>query len=196
MNKKIKELNNQEDFNKVYQVFSGAPYFEKYTEENLKEIFEEYQEKGYVYGAYNDERCLGIVALERDAKKEQPVNYQNEKVMYLADIAVLDDYRKKGLGTELMLYAIMKSKELGYEKLYMRTLEAQKSMSYGIARKVGFEQIPNLYQPVERERMDGSIATLQNIFLELDLNNLDKNALKESIENVVLKREKIQKGER
>ena len=196
MKGKIKEIENKNDFNKVYRVFSGAPYYEKYTEEELKEIFEEYKKKGYVYGAYSDDRCLGIVALERGVKKEQPVEYQDEKVMYLADIAVLEDYRKKGLGTKLMLYAVMKSKELGYDKVYMRTLEAEKSMSYGIARKIGFKQIPNLYQQIKRERMDGSFTSAQNIFLELDLNNLDKKVLKESIEKAVLRKEELQKGER
>ena len=52
MKGKIKELTILEDFKKVYRVFSGPPYNEKYTEEELEDIFKEYQEKGYMYGAY------------------------------------------------------------------------------------------------------------------------------------------------
>lgn len=183
MNSQIKELTNLEDFKKVYKVFSGPPYNEKYTEEELEEIFKEYQEKGYMYGAYNYDECVGLIALERGAKEDQPVNYQNEKVMYLADIAVLDNYRRKGLGNQLMLYGVMQSKVLGYDKMYMRTLE-KGSMSYGIASKIGFKQIPNVFQEVERERTNGLTQTMKNIFIEIDLNSLNKDNLKQGIKMV------------
>lgn len=181
MKGKIKELNNLNDFKKVYKVFSGPPYNENYTEEELEDIFKEYQEKGYMYGAYNDKECVGLIALERGVKSDQPVKFQDENVMYLADVAVLDNYRRKGLGNQLMLYGVMQSKLLGYRKLYMRTLE-QGSMSYGIALRIGFKQIPNTFQSVERERINGKAETMQNIFLEIDLENLNKDALKQGIE--------------
>ena len=183
MKGKIRELTNLDDFKKVYMVFSGPPYNEKYTDEELEEIFREYQEKGYIYGAYNDKDCVGLIALEKGAKADQPVNYKNENVMYLADVAVLDEYRRKGLGNQLMIYGVMQSKLLGYDKLYMRTLE-RGSMSYGIAKRIGFKQIPNLYQSVERERTNGLIETMQNIFLEIDLKMLNKDNLREGIKMV------------
>lgn len=188
MNGQIKELTDLEDFKKVYKVFSGPPYNEKYTEEELEEIFREYQEKGYMYGVYNKEECVGMIALERGVKENQPVNFLEEKVMYLADIAVLNNYRRKGLGNQLMLYGVMQSKALGYGKLYMRTLERD-SMSYGIALKIGFKQIPNLFQNVEKERVNGQVETMQNIFLELDLNSLNKDTLKQGIQMVSANRD-------
>lgn len=183
MNGQIKELTDLEDFKKVYKVFSGPPYNEKYTEEELEEIFREYQEKGYIYGAYNNEECVGMIALERGAKTDQPVKFKEENIMYLADVAVLNDYRRKGLGNQLMLYGVMQSKVLGYEKLYMRTLE-RGSMSYSIALKLGFKQIPNLLQSVQKERVNGQVETMQNIFLEIDLNSLNKDKLKQGIKMV------------
>ena len=36
---KIKILNNLNDFKKVYRVFSEPPYNEKYTDEELENIF-------------------------------------------------------------------------------------------------------------------------------------------------------------
>ncbi len=181
MKGQIKELNNLEDFKKVYKVFSGPPYNEKYTEEELEEIFREYQENGYIYGAYSNQDCIGIIALEKSAKSNQPVNFQDKKVMYLADVAVLNEYRRKGLGNQLMLYAVMQSKAFGYEKLYMRTLE-KGSMSYGIALKIGFKQIPNVFQDIERERVNGQMETMKNIFLEIDLKSLNKNDLMQGIQ--------------
>lgn len=80
-----------------------------------------------------------------------------------------------------MLYGVMQSKLLGYRKLYMRTLE-KGSMSYGIALRIGFKQIPNVFQSVERERINGTTESMRNIFLEIDLDNLNKDSLKQGIE--------------
>jgi len=92
----------------------------------------------------------GLIALERGRKESQPVKFETDKVMYLADVAVLDEYRRMGLGNQLMLYGVMRSKVLGYEKLYMRTLE-RGSMSYSIALKIGFKQIPNVFQSLKKK---------------------------------------------
>lgn len=189
MRSQIKELEKLEDFKNVYKVFSGPPYNEKYTEEELEEIFREYQEKGYIYGAYNEKECIGLIALERGAKANQPVSFQDDNVMYLADIAVLNEYRRKGLGNQLMIYGIMQSKVLGYGKLYMRTLE-NGSMSYGIAKRIGFRQIPNAFQNVERERVNGTVGTMRNIFLEIDLNSLNKESLKQGMKAIDPSKEK------
>ena len=188
MKGKIKEVENFKDFERVYKVFEEPPYNEKYTKEEIQEIFIKYKKSGYIYGAYNENDCIGLVVIEKGARKDQPVNF-NEDVMYLADIAVLDEYRRTGLGTQLMLYSVMQSKSLGYNKMYMRTLEPGKSMSYGIARKIGFNQIPNVYQDVERERIDGNVTSVRNIFLELDINLLDKRNFMNIIGNSSLKGE-------
>lgn len=183
MKEEIKELTSFEDFKKVYGVFSGPPYNEKYTDEKLKEIFMEYQEKGYIYGAYRDGKCIGLIALERGVQADQPVSFQDENVMYLADVAVLDEYRRRGVGNQLMWYGVMKSKALGYGRIYMRTLE-NGSMSYGIALRVGFKPIPGVYQSVEKERVNGKVESMQNIFLDLDLKSLNKDDLREGIKIV------------
>ena len=189
MKSQIKEVKNSKDFKKVYSVFSGPPYYEKYTEDELETIFQEYQEKGYIYGAYEDGKCIGLIALERGVEEGQPVEFQDDQVMYLADVAVLDEYRRKGVGNQLMLYSVMQSKALDYEKLYMRTLE-QGSMSLGIALSLGFKQMPNVSQGVERERVNGETETMQNIFLEMDLKSLTLEDLKRGIKMVDPNREK------
>ena len=125
----------------------------------------------------------GLIALKKGAEEKQPVKFGSGKVMYLADVAVLDEYRRMGLGNQLMLYGVMKSKELGYDKLYMRTLE-NGSMSIGIALRIGFKQIPNIVQNVEMERMNGKVESMNNIFLDIDLNSLNINKLKGGIEGV------------
>lgn len=192
MKNQIKEVTKVEDFKNVYMVFSGPPYNEKYTDEEIEKIFRQYQENGYIYGAYRGENCIGLVALEKGIQNGHPVNFNDAIVMYLADIAVLNSYRKTGVGSGLMLYAVMQSKQLGYQKLYMRTLEPHSSMSYSIARKIGFTQIPNVYQDIERERTDGKVTSVKNIFLELDLNTLNKNTLRQEIQDLKPKTENLE----
>lgn len=185
MKGKISENVKLEDFKKVYKVFSEPPYNEVYTEEDLEKIYKKYSENGYIYGAYNEEECIGLVVVQQGVKEEQPVRFEpNKKIMYLADVAVLNSYRKQGLGNQLMLYAVMQSKALGYDRIYMRTLE-KGSMSCNIAKRIGFRQISNVFQNVECERTDGSIQSMKNIFLDLDLNTLNKDCLKEVISSIM-----------
>ena len=44
--------------------------------------------------------------------------------------------------------------------------------------------IPNLLQSVKRERVNGQVETMQNIFLEIDLNSLNRDNLKQVIKMV------------
>ena len=77
----------------------------------------------------------------------------------------------------LMTYGVMESIKNGFDTIYMRTLEKGKSMSYDIATKLGFEQIPDTYQMVETENIYGNTQTKKNIFLSLDLRMLTKDDL-------------------
>ena len=174
----IKEMEKKEDFRRVYKVFMEKPYEEKYTEEEMDEIYEEYKAAGKVFGAYVDDRCVGLIAILRGKRESQPVEFDTDNIAYLADIAVLKEYRAAGLGSKLMIAGLFKAKEEGFDKMYMRTLVKGESMSYGIACKVGFEEIDGVYQMVETENVRGERQVKKNIFLDIDLKNLDKNKLK------------------
>ena len=67
----IREVNSVEDFSNVYKVFGEKPYEEKYTEEDFREIYEEYKELGTIYGAYVDDRCVGLIAILRGKRNGQ-----------------------------------------------------------------------------------------------------------------------------
>ncbi len=189
----IRELENVEDFKKVYMVFSGPPYNEKYTDEELENLFNDYKKEGFIYGAYVNNSCVGLVAVEIGARQNQPIEFeQSKKVMYLADVAVLDKYRRKGLGNQLMLYAIMQSKLLGYDELYMRTLQ-KGSMSANIAKRLGFKEIPNVIQTVERERVNGSIESMDNIFLKIDLKEITRDSMLQAINSTKMELVDVQR---
>lgn len=173
--------NDLEEFKRVYSVFSEKPYEELITNQELEEIFTEYQQGGIIFGASHRGKCVGLVALKDGEQEDIPVRYEKEKrIAYLGDVAVLKEYRKRGLGTQLMIFAQMCVKELGYDTLYMRTLQ-EGSMSRDIALKLGFTQIPGIVQDVERKRIDGTTRSLPNIFLECDVRSLDKKSLRQSL---------------
>ena len=178
MKSKISENVSYEDFKNIYKVFGEKPYEEKYTEEDFKEIYEEYLKKGKIYGAYVDERLVGIIAITYGAKKGQPVNYEGKEVVYLSDVAVDSEYRKQGLGTKLMAYVVAEGKIEGKNVIYMRTLK-EESMSASIAKKIGFTQIEGAYQEVETESIYGTKQIKNNMFLELDLDSLTREKLNE-----------------
>lgn len=176
MESKITENVSYEDFKNIYKVFGEIPYEEKYTEEDFREIYREYMEKGKIYGAYVDGILRGIIAITYGAKKNQPISFNDKKVLYLSDVAVDKEYRKKGLGTKLMAYVIASGKLEGNNIIYMRTLK-EGSMSASIARKLGFKKIPDVEQDVTTESIYGTSQTKKNIFLSMDLDMLSREDL-------------------
>ena len=181
MASKITEKVPYEDFKRIYQVFGEKPYEEKYTEEDFQEIYEEYIKKGKIYGAYVEERLVGIIAVTDGIKKGQPVNFGNKKDLYLSDVAVDPKFRKQGLGTRLMAYVIASGKLDQNDLIYMRTLK-EGSMSASIARKLGFKIIDGIEQDVTTESIYGTTQTKSNIFLEIDLASLDKETLSQILQ--------------
>ena len=129
------------DFVRAYKVFCNPPYCEAWTDTMIVEEYIELTKYGHVYGYYIGEECVGTVTFRTMLLKDgHPVHYENpQKIAYFADLTVLQEYRGKGIGTELMKYALKVMKEEGYERVYMKTLEVGKSMSYGIAVKLGFK---------------------------------------------------------
>ena len=160
------------DFYKLYKVFENPPYSEKYTD---KEILDEYNfltSEGRVYGYYLDNVCVGLVTYNKKLLYNHPIYYEHpEEVVYLSDLTVLKEYRGKGVGTELMRYALLDAKKHGYKIAYMRTLQPEQSMSYGIAIKLGFKLLQET-EIVVRERHDKDRNTAdKRIFLDICLDN-------------------------
>ena len=155
--RKIKAItpNKIEDFIKMYEVFKDQPYYEAWTENMIREEYEDLYKVGHIYGYYLDGECVGLITFRpMRLKDHHPVYYEHpEKVAYLADITVLQEHRKKGIGTGLMQYAFDVLREEGFEVLYMKTLEIGKSMSYGIAVKSGFKLLEGVTSVDRMERI-------------------------------------------
>lgn len=122
-------------------------------------IYEEYRDlesSGHIYGYYLDNKCVGLITFRpMRLVDHHPVYYEHpEKVAYLADMTVLKEYRGNGIGTSLMKYAIDMLKKEGFEKVYMKTLEIGKSMSYSIAIKLGFNLLDEITSVDTMKRTD------------------------------------------
>ena len=176
MESKITDMVSFEDFKKIYKVFGDKPYEEKYTEEDFREIYDYYTKNGRIFGAYAGGILRGIIAVTYGKKEGQPVEFGDKKVLYLSDVAVDKDYRKKGLGTKLMAYVVASGKLEGNNIIYMRTLK-EGSMSASIAKKLGFSLIDGVEQDVTTENIYGVSQTKKNIFLSMDLDSLTKSSL-------------------
>ena len=160
------------DFIKAYKVFCDPPYYEAWTNTMIREEYDELTRYGHVYGYYIGEECIGIVTFRTMLLEDMhPVHYDNpQKTAYLADLTVLQEYRGKGIGTELMKFALKVMKEEGYERVYMKTLEIGKSMSYGIAVKLGFKLLEgvNSIDRMKRLRKERKEEDLK-IYLDREL---------------------------
>lgn len=165
-NGRIEKLVNYADFAPVFKVFEEFPFFESWKPGAIREEFDMFMKEGEIFGYYLEQKCVGIVTLIPHKDGKYPVAFKDsEKVMYLSDIAVLPEYRRKGIAGHLFHHVIVHSKVLGYDKIYLRTNKVN-SMSYGIAVKCGFTVMEGIEQEVEMARVDGTIQKDTRIFLE------------------------------
>ena len=144
-----------EDFMNLYKVFRNPPYYEAWTDQMIRDEYYDLLEDGHVCGYYLDDVCVGLITFRPMRLKDlHPIHYEHpEKVAYLADITVLQEYRGKGIGTCLMRYSFEVLRREGFERVYMKTLEVGKSMSYGIAIKSGFKLLEGVTSVDKMERL-------------------------------------------
>ena len=153
----------------LYQeTFADAPYFEKFSEEEVREFFEEYRQQGILYIASSDTKVIGFGAmlplpraLPRDIlDKLQTVGINVNETWYNADLGVDKDFRRKGIGTQLVKARL---DAVRGQTVVMRT-SGDNKQSQSIYQSLGFEQIPGITQVVEGRRQDGRIKKDVRIF--------------------------------
>ena len=98
MNNVIKDVNNYDDFKKVFLVFCGAPFFENWKEDELRKEYEYLKQNGEIYGYYlNNLDMVGLVSIIYGAVKDHPLLFTSpEKTIYLSDIAIIPTERGNG----------------------------------------------------------------------------------------------------
>lgn len=158
-----------EDFKKVYNVFTSFPYFESWSDEEIKQEYDSFED-GFIFGFYTpSDECIAFIAFRPYKIGEHPVIFSNKaKVIYLSDIATKFEYRHNGVASALLEYAIKYMRNLGYDYIYARTNE-DNSMFYSIAMKFGFEKIYDVIVEVEKKRINGEVKEDARIFMKKSL---------------------------
>ncbi len=76
-------------------------------------------------------------AIENNKEVGYAVSYSRGNKFYIWTIAVVQEYRDKGVAKELLQKSIDAGKELGYNKVYLKTRNTFKNMIF-LALKFGF----------------------------------------------------------
>lgn len=136
----IKNLDDFTEYSRIFKVFESFPFFEKWTEEEIREEFDLNVANGHIFGYYEDGTCVAFISMRNQQPNEHPVHYGHEsKVLYLSDLAVLPKYRQRGIATQLFEHALNVAVSEGYKFAYLR-INDNNPMAFDIARKQGFRK--------------------------------------------------------
>lgn len=150
----------QKGFIRIFkQAFAGAPYFENFQDKEVKTIM---ADLALSYGSYcavllKNNEVIGLVGglpLSDENEIADLLHAKNaiedpQRTFYLAELAVANDFRKKGLGTKLVK-SLLKDiqKESDYDNIIVRT-QSEGSNAINIFKNNGLKVVPNIIQSVE-----------------------------------------------
>jgi N-acetylglutamate synthase-like GNAT family acetyltransferase len=125
--------------NQYYNITGWHP---NNIERNITNLYELYDRDGSFFGLFQEERIVGVVALEC---KFIGSNNDQLQVVFLH---IGKNYRKKGYGEVLMNKAKERAKELGAKKLYISATPSKNTVDFYIhlGCKLTSELNPELYK--------------------------------------------------
>lgn len=160
----VRTLDHFEDFEKGIVVFRNAPYYEILSKKDMEEEYGVYVDKGIAFGCYLDDELAGINCMVYEEDKKHSIAFgENDRIAYYSGLAVRGDFRGLGIGKLLVHETDLYLQDLKlFDYSYARIL-LKGSMSEGIFRKYGFEDIlvdNNLIvDDVDYERNNPDVAT-------------------------------------
>ena len=177
----IEQVQNQQQLNaylqnglcQTYQeAFSQAPYFEYFSDSDVKEIFESYLKTGISFVAVDKGQVIGFsAATPIDANPGVLDAVRNSitksNVWYMADLGVKSDYRRQGIANELVKIRI--DSIPNNAQIIMRT-SVDNHASQNIYKALGFTRIQNAIQNVEQARQNQSVQSDIRLFMTKDKN--------------------------
>ena len=105
-----------------------------YTDPTTDQLFETFLSKqAHYFVAEEDKKLIGGCGIF-------PTDGLPSGCAELVKLYVLQPYRNKGFGKDLMLKSIAVAKELGYTQLYLETMP-ELSLAVGLYEKLGFVEI-------------------------------------------------------
>lgn len=156
----------------AYQdVFSEPPYNERFFPSEAQATLHRYlQIPGHLtlFAAVGRSRVVGFGIgvpavskpdIARDLHGLLPVQH----TFYLAELGVLEGYRGRGIGTQLIEERLALIDHRRYTHVVLR-VSAVKNVSYDMYMGMGFDDI-GVYTEVHARRIDGRVSTDRRLFL-------------------------------
>ncbi len=134
----LKIYGSYNDFKNVFLEFRKKPYFEDWKDNDIEDEYNYLRKNGEIYVKEINGKVVGLVTLLNGVQKGQEIFLPTNNVGYISDIAVLEEFRRRGYGTELMQFAVNEFVKNGNDYAYFRTLK-NGSMSESIGIKLGFK---------------------------------------------------------
>lgn len=135
----LKTVDDFKEFKEVIKVFSGYPYYEPLTDQDCKDEYELYLQKGIVIGHYIDDKIAGINCIVYEPNTKQSIKFDDkDQIAYYSGFAVKQDLWGNGIGNRLMKATedyLIDLNRFNYE--YARIL-CDISMSEGTFKRYGF----------------------------------------------------------
>lgn len=151
------------------ECFNTAPYFLKYPDEQLFEIFSDHIKTGFVLFAYLDGKIVGfagsraLLADEYVADEVKAFLDDPEDCFYHSDIGVAKTQRGKGLAQILLKETIAQTP---VRKIIMRTKE-DNNPSIDLHSKMNFKPI-EVTQTIRRKNSLGDVIDDKRVYLIYD----------------------------
>lgn len=148
----IKKLENFADFKKIFHAYSSFPYYEEWSEEEVRDEYETNLKEGNIFGCFYNDECVGLVTLIPATSQKHPIKFSEpEKTLYISNLVVMTKYRYHGFGTLIAEFAVKFAEENGYKNIYFRYRESHE-FGRRIAQKLGFLKCHDMCQEVVRPR--------------------------------------------
>jgi ribosomal protein S18 acetylase RimI-like enzyme len=160
----------------AYQsIWAEPPYDERFFPDEAEGVLRRalrVQDNVTLLAVRDSGLCVGFgiaypVAAKADVTREIRGLLPPERTCYFAELGVLDGWRDRGLGSQLVQQRLACVDTEKYRYVLLRT-SASKNAGYEMYRKMGFEDT-GVYMEVSARRMDGSTRTDRRLFLSMAL---------------------------
>jgi ribosomal protein S18 acetylase RimI-like enzyme len=166
----------EQEFSRVYAAcFSEEPYLEQYEEEWVTEhIYSKHVDCGCVLVALKNAQLVGLACAKpmRMYTESSPYRYLSgyaslpfelDRSLYMTELAVLPEVRRRGIGTALVTLMQSWGKVHQYEAAVVRTAH-EGSKSIGIFRRLGADTLPG-FQCIADETDEVPSHSTQRVYL-------------------------------
>ncbi len=178
----------QKDFARLYaECFAGPPYFEKYEESWIVEnVYDRFIDSGCIMVVLQDAKPVGLsraqlvgfscaqrverikdTSVYRYLASRKSLPFELEKSCYVAELAVLPAFRKKGIGTSLLSLVYVWGNLHGMSSYVSRTAY-EGSNSLGIFLRLGAKMLPD-FQTVDGDEGEVPSASSRRVYVWGDL---------------------------